>query len=407
MLYFLAESLSSPDGASRAACDFLCALLDAGHDVVVVSRVSRGSFHRSHSHGPARLRWVVVPDAEAPVRPELGQAPRKWLSWARTTFRQRRRQLWATLMLRRFPPTAAIHNEFPYPGSFAHHVLHSAPRRLTIVHSTPECIAHYLRRRKTLTVESVGAGLSQMHGLLFVSPQLREAWAALAPIEGIPAWVLSNTCREDEAAQVLAVARADIRASLGLPDQSFIAVCVGYVHDGKGQDTLVAVLPGMVRSQPDLLVVFVGNDTSEWAAGLKRRINEASLADHVRFVGRRADPYAFIRAADLLIHPSRTEGQGLVLLEATLLRTPVLASDVGGIPSVITHGDTGWLVPPDDPAALLRGFEHLVANPRLRRELADRAEQSYWRRCSQREYSAALTLVLQAFLAPGGAQGAR
>jgi glycosyltransferase involved in cell wall biosynthesis len=163
----------------------------------------------------------------------------------------------------------------------------------------------------------------------------------------------------------------------------------------------------MVRSQPDLLVVFVGNDTSEWAAGLKRRINEASLADHVRFVGRRADPYAFIRAADLLIHPSRTEGQGLVLLEATLLRTPVLASDVGGIPSVITHGDTGWLVPPDDPAALLRGFEHLVANPRLRRELTDRAEQSYWRRCSQREYSAALTLVLQAFLAPGGAQGAR
>src|SRR5688500_16216411 len=85
-------------------------------------------------------------------------------------------------------------------------------------------------------------------------------------------------------------------------------------------------------------------------------------------------------AADLLIHPSRTEGQGIVLLEAMILRTPILASNVGGIPSVITHRETGWLVPPDDPDALLDAFRALAGNADLRSGLAERAEREYWAR---------------------------
>jgi glycosyltransferase involved in cell wall biosynthesis len=396
MIYFLAEHLDSPDGASRAARDFLDGLLELGQDVVVVT------LDPPHAPGvrpewPASLRrWIVAP--EKPVRPAAGASPRQWLRWGRLLFRYIRRSARGLHALRSCPPEVAIHNEFPYPGSFAHLVLHRATRRLIFVHSTPECIAHYLRRRKVLTVDSVSQELAGMHGLLFVSPQLRDAWSALAPIAGIPQWVLSNTCREADAAEVLSCERGQLRESLGMPHDAFIVVCVGFVHDGKGQDTIVSALPEMVRLRPDLLVVFVGADHSEWAGKLKEQIAALGLASHARFAGRRRDPYRFIRAADLMIHPSRTEGQGLVLLEAMLLHTPVLASNVGGIPFVINDGETGLLMPPSDPEALLERFQRLAADPNLRAELADRAEQSYWRRFSRRQHSRTLETLTRAIL---------
>src|SRR5690606_32994569 len=113
------------------------------------------------------------------------------------------------------------------------------------------------------------------------------------------------------------------------------------------------------------------------------------------------DPYAFIRASDLLIHPSRAEGQGLVLLEAMLLQIPVLASDVGGIPSVVTHGETGWLVPPDDPEALRDGFTRLAGDEELRRALAARAEREYWSRFQRAEHRRRFTEVVKEMTAAG------
>lgn len=270
---------------------------------------------------------------------------------------------------------------------------------MTIVHSSSDCIAYYLRGRKTLTTSSVAAELSRMHGLAFVSPQLRDDWAQIADIAHVRQWVVSNTCREDEAAPILAANREALRDSLGLPREAFVVVCVGYVHDGKGQDTLVARLPEFVRTVPGLLVVFVGNDASEWAGALKAVIAEMGLEHHVRFTGLRPDPYAFIRAADLLIHPSRTEGQGLVLLEAMILRTPVLASNVGGIPSVITHGETGWLVPPDDPDALLDAFRTLAGSAELRSGLAERAEREYWTRFHRAGHRARVHAIVEGMLA--------
>jgi glycosyltransferase involved in cell wall biosynthesis len=101
---------------------------------------------------------------------------------------------------------------------------------------------------------------------------------------------------------------------------------VGKVDPAKGQDILVAALPRMVESTPNLHVVFVGRVT-RFAEGLPNQVAVLGLGDHVTFVGDRDDPYSFIRASDLLIHPSRAEGQGLILLEAMILRTPVLTGE--------------------------------------------------------------------------------
>lgn len=89
----------------------------------------------------------------------------------------------------------------------------------------------------------------------------------------------------------------------------------------------------------------------------------------------------------------------MVVLEAMLLRTAVLASDVGGIPSSVTHGESGLLVPPDDPGALAGAFRTLVTDGALRQRLAARGEAVYWSRFSRVEYRARFRAVFGAILA--------
>ncbi len=407
MIYFLVETLDDNDGGSRAAADCLHDMLGLGHPVVIVSR-RRHTLSRSPDGKPGpRVRWLLVPDRQPPSREGLGIAPRKWAWWVRQRLRYDWKRLRAATLLKFFPPDLAIHNEFPYPGSLAHRILHRARRRVILVHSSRECIARFLRNRKVLTPTLVSSELARMHGLIFVSPQLRDDWAEISDIGRVRQWVLSNTCREDDAVPVLAAGRAALRSRLDLPPEALIAVCVGWVHEGKGQDTLVEALPDMVRAAPGLLIVFVGDDRSEWATALKEQIAGAGLAPHVQFVGVQKDPYSWIHAADMLVHPSRTEGQGIVLLEAMLLRTPVLATNVGGIPSAVSHGETGWLVPPDDAGALAEGFRALAADGDLRAQLAERAEQIYWSRFNRADHRARFCTIVESMLARGEASRER
>jgi hypothetical protein len=87
----------------------------------------------------------------------------------------------------------------------------------------------------------------------------------------------------------------------------------------------------------------------------------------------------FLAAADLLVMPSRNEGLGKALVEAMALGRAVVATRVGGIPSVVVDGETGSLVSPDDPAALARAVTELLKDPGLRHRMGDagrrRAEQ--------------------------------
>ncbi len=75
------------------------------------------------------------------------------------------------------------------------------------------------------------------------------------------------------------------------------------------------------------------------------------------------DVAAWLRRADLLVHPVRWEGFGLALLEAMLASLPVVATNVSSIPEIVVDGETGLLVPPDDPGALAAAVNRVLADP--------------------------------------------
>jgi glycosyltransferase involved in cell wall biosynthesis len=88
-----------------------------------------------------------------------------------------------------------------------------------------------------------------------------------------------------------------------------------------------------------------------------------SLQVPVHLLGRVPDVAAWLRRADLLVHPARWEGFGLALLEAMLASKPVVATNVSSIPEIVADGETGLLVPPDDAPALAAAVIRALDEP--------------------------------------------
>ena len=122
---------------------------------------------------------------------------------------------------------------------------------------------------------------------------------------------------------------------------------VGSLHRTKGVDVLLDAWARVLREMPDAKLRIVGDGPME----AELRASAAGLPSpaNVRFVGRisRGEVAQAMDEARALVVPSRSEGFGLVILEAMARARPVIASNVGGIPELVIDGETGALVPPE------------------------------------------------------------
>ena len=155
--------------------------------------------------------------------------------------------------------------------------------------------------------------------------------------------------------------RAVARVRLGLPDDAFVIVGLGRLVPVKGFDVLVAALPTVAAAVSSACVVLVGDGPERDA--LEAQANGLGVRRRLRFTGATADIATCLAAADVLAAPSRNEGMGRALVEAMALGLPVVAAEVGGVPVVVAHDETGWLVPPGGAAALADALVELARDP--------------------------------------------
>lgn len=144
----------------------------------------------------------------------------------------------------------------------------------------------------------------------------------------------------------------------GLEPGSQLVGVVARLEPEKGHPTLLEAWPEVLRSCPHSYLLIVGEGSRREA--LEAQVRDLRIAHRVVFTGRRDDIPAVTAALDVAVLPSYREAQGLTILEAMALSRPVVASDVGGIPEMITDGVTGLLVPPHDATALASAIIRLL-----------------------------------------------
>ena len=156
------------------------------------------------------------------------------------------------------------------------------------------------------------------------------------------------------AAAPSAEAVGQARAAMGAAGRP-VVLAVGRLTPQKGFDLLLEAMTILGDREPAPLLVIAGEGPQ--AARLAPR--SAALGSDVRFLGLRADIPALLAAADVVAVPSRWEGQPLIVQEALRAGRPLVASRVGGIPS-LTGEDAALLVPPGDPGRLASAVRSLL-----------------------------------------------
>jgi len=145
-------------------------------------------------------------------------------------------------------------------------------------------------------------------------------------------------------------------AEVPIPEGGRVLLCVARLTEQKGIDVAVRALATIREHEPNAVLVVLGE-------GPERARLEALAGDGVYLPGRVGDVAAWYRRADVLLHPARWEGFGLALLEAMLAGKPVVATRVSSAPEIVANGESGLLVPPDEPAALAEAVLALLADP--------------------------------------------
>jgi glycosyltransferase involved in cell wall biosynthesis len=144
--------------------------------------------------------------------------------------------------------------------------------------------------------------------------------------------------------------RREVRARLGIADDTPLVVAAARHEYQKGLDVLLSAWPTVQRSRPDAVLLIGGRDGNE-TASLRRQVDALGRGAGVELIGARRDVADLMVAADSFVVPSRWEGFGSILVEAMALGTTLVATSVEPVPDVV--GD-GWarLVPPDQPESM-------------------------------------------------------
>jgi glycosyltransferase involved in cell wall biosynthesis len=241
-----------------------------------------------------------------------------------------------------------IHAHTLTPDGFAAVVAGRALKRPVVVSARGSDV-HTYPHWTTLAKMTARFALMRCDRLIAVSRELARQAAELAASRN-PAEVVYNGVDSVLFAPCADKARA--RAALGLPVEGTVVLTVGSLIPEKGVPELIETFARVGRDHPEVrLVVLGGGPMRADLEALGKRLGGGGriLLPGVVSNAQVAD---YMRAADILLHPSHAEGLPNVVLEAMAAELPVIASAVGGIPEAVVHGETGLLFEAKDAKML-------------------------------------------------------
>ncbi|MDO8446304.1 MAG: glycosyltransferase family 4 protein [Deltaproteobacteria bacterium] len=161
----------------------------------------------------------------------------------------------------------------------------------------------------------------------------------------------------------------DVRADLGISKEAVVIGNIAHMADHKGQIYLIRAAAIIRDRYPDVRLVIVGD--GEMRGELENEVRKLKLDGNVIFTGFRKDVASLLSSFDIFAFPSHLEGLGTSLLDAMVMKKPIVSTTAGGIPEVVEDGVNGMLVSPKDPEALAKAIIRLIEDPDLRLKYGD------------------------------------
>lgn len=180
-------------------------------------------------------------------------------------------------------------------------------------------------------------------------------------VEGVPPEKVVTIHYGLEAPQLDDTARHRARDALGADPNSPLVGAVGRFVRQKGFDVLLNAFHQVLLTCPEARLIIVGDGPLR--RSLTRQAIQLGIDHAVTFAGWHPDACVLMPALDVLAVPSRWEGFGLVTLEAMGCALPIVASRASALPEIVVDGETGLLVPTEDPGALAEALLTLLVNP--------------------------------------------
>lgn len=212
--------------------------------------------------------------------------------------------------------------------------------------------------------------LKSMDGIATISETCRDILVKVFPdfaykIHNIANITSSNVIRQ----------RAELFAPQEYSRDSFNILSIGRLNEQKGFDMAVEAAAILKDGKKNFSWYIIGSGVLENA--LRKQIREAGVEDRVHLIGVRENPYPYIKNCDLLAQTSRYEGKSVVLDEAKILATPILATNYPTVHDQILEGKEGIIVPMD-PHGIADGIEEMMRNASKREAIrAYLAEHEY------------------------------
>jgi glycosyltransferase involved in cell wall biosynthesis len=273
-------------------------------------------------------------------------------------------------LLRRLRPHILHAHEVFSPATTAtaaKRVLGGTPVVVTAHRSGPlgdvqRLLKKFMGRRRMRTFQQ------QVNAFVVISQEIDAELAGVGVPEARRVFI-PNGVDTGHFAPLSAEARQAQRQKLTLPAEAPVAIFTGRLAPEKRVRHLIEAWPAVRAAHPEATLLILGVGPEE--AALKQ-----AAGPGVVFAGRIENVVPYLQAADIFVLPSAAEGLSVAMLEAMSTGLAAVVTRVGGAADVIRHGENGWLIPADDPAALQEALLSLAGDRAKRADLGQRARAS-------------------------------
>jgi L-malate glycosyltransferase len=166
--------------------------------------------------------------------------------------------------------------------------------------------------------------------------------------------------------------KSSVRTELNIDDRAIVVGTVGRMVKVKGHKYFIEGAKAILTKEINVVFIIAGD--GPLMNEIKKEIKKLGISKQVKLLGFRKDAYDIINLFDIFALTSLHEGIPMVLLEAMFLKKPIIATNVGGIPEILSDRRNSLLIPPMDSGAFSAACLELIENIALRQQIAENAK---------------------------------